>query len=256
MRIRIRLAYDGSAYGGWQIQSDASRLPTIQGELEKALFHLYGETVRVTASGRTDAGVHALGQVAHFDLPVWKGDLRPILNALLPADIRILDSHIVPPSFHSRRDAVSKTYIYTFWREPAFMAPNIRSYVWNCGPLNPRPMLAILPYFLGEHDFASFQNKGSPVKSTIRRIMDIKLEELPPMEFLGPHIPPLRLTVTADGFLKQMVRNLAGFLAHVGKDKSFARDLGSILRARDRRILPSPTAPATGLALAAVNYRE
>lgn len=256
MRMRLTIAYEGTAYSGWQIQEKPNPPPTIQGAVETALFKLFGQKIRVHGSGRTDAGVHALGQTAHCDLPRQPGDLRHSLNCLLPADIRILAATPAPAGFHARLDALAKTYIYNFWPEPAFMPPQLRNFYWSCGKLDLDAMRAALPCFLGSHDFSAFQNAGTPVRSAIRSILEIDLAALPQEPFLPRHLPPLRLSVRANGFLKQMARNIAGFFVWVGQGKLSPSDATLILDAKKRQALPSPTAPPQGLFLARVEYGE
>lgn len=255
MRLKLTLAYDGSAYQGWQIQEKANPPPTVQGAAEAALFALTGEKIRVFGAGRTDSGVHATGQIAHCDVPQKDWDWRLRLNSVLPADIRIVAASETAPEFHARKDALSKTYIYQFWRERAFTPPFLRGQVWPVGDLDMNEIVSGLGSLLGEHDFASFQNAGTPVKSTIRKITAIELRKFQ-CEAFGGCLPPLRLAVTGSGFLKQMVRNIAGFLAAIGKGKLAWSDFEKIMKARDRRALKAPTAPPQGLFLARVDYRE
>lgn len=254
MRLLLTLAYNGSAWHGWQIQERANPPPTIQGAVEKALFDLYGQKIRLYGAGRTDAGVHAHAQAAHCDVPCLLRDTRHALNARLPHDIRVLSAIATRPDFHARKDAVSKTYIYDYWRESGFVPPQLAPFAWNCGPLDLAMMRTALPYLQLETDFASFQNAGTEMKNTVRRINFIRLEEMPQIEFYPPHAPLLRLFVNADGFLKQMVRNIAGFLAWCGRGKISGEELPRILAKKCRKALPSPTAPACGLALAAIEY--
>ncbi len=203
MRLKLLLAYLGTGYSGWQIQEKPSPPPTIQGELEAALRVLAGTPVRAHASGRTDAGVHAHGQVAHCDVPAAKAGLpwRRSLNALLPPAIRVLTVEPAPPDFHARKDALRKTYVYQFWQERGFVPPQLTPFVWNCGPLDVQSMRAALPHLLGEQDFAGLQNAGTDMESTTRHVIAAALDIAPPCEFYPPHAPMLRLSVTANGFL-------------------------------------------------------
>lgn len=256
-RFRLLLAYDGRAYHGWQIQERPDAPPTIQGAVEAALFAICGRKIRVYGASRTDAGVHAYGQAAHFDLPEgedWRRDWRHSLNALLPRDIRILQAERTSGEFHARKSALSKTYVYHYWQEPAFILPSISRRAWSVGPLDLDAMARAARLLQGEMDFASFQNRGTEIRDTTRKILEIGVRELAPQPWVPPHLPMLELTITANGFLKQMCRNLAGFLAYVGKNRLAPESLAAILAARDRRSLASPTAPAHGLALAAVSY--
>lgn len=254
MRLKLTVAYDGTAYEGWQAQESSRQPLTIQGELEKAFLRLTGgHALRVTGAGRTDSGVHALGQVAHVDIPDLKRDWRHALNSLLPSDIQLLKAEPAPSRFHAQNDAIAKTYIYHFWHESGFIPPTLRNYVWPCGSIDVPAMESALPLFLGEHDFASFRNAGSRVKTTVRTILNITLQEQP-APCLPQHLSVLQLSITGTGFLKQMVRNIAGFLVAVGKHKLQPAALPAILAAKDRRMLKSATAPAKGLFLAHVQY--
>lgn len=256
MRFKIRLAYEGTAYSGWQIQEKANPPPTIQGAVETALFAVTGEKTRVFGAGRTDAGVHAHGQAAHFDVADTEKhfylDWARALNAHLPADIRIIVAAPARPDFNARADALRKTYVYNFWLDRHFTPPMLRHFVWSCGKLDIEAMRAALPALLGEHDFTSFQNTGTNIKNPRREIVDLRLKEGGGPEFYKPVL--LCLHITATGFLKQMARNIAGFLAFVGQGKLAGDDLEKILAKGDRRALPSPTAPARGLALADIDY--
>ena len=259
MRLRLVLAYVGTHYSGWQIQCKPSPPPTIQGEMETALATICGQSVRVFGAGRTDAGVHAHAQVAHTDIPDaiatrprlhWQRSL----NALLPGDIRVLTAAPCDPRFHARTDAVRKTYCYYFWQEQAFVPPAVAPFVWQCGPLGIESMREALAYIPGRRDFKSLQNAGTDVASTTRTLMAAHLQALPAEPFYPPHREKLCLTVTADGFLKQMVRNLAGLLVAVGQGKIASRDVPAILAACSRKANPAPTAPPEGLFLARVEY--
>lgn len=256
MRLRILLAYRGSNYSGWQIQESANPPPTIQGCLERALAVLNRSPVRVTGSGRTDAGVHALGQVAHCDVT---GNLtghawRKGLNALLPSDIRVLETAEAQPHFHARMDARRKTYIYHFWQERDLLPPMLKDYIWSCGPLDLESMRTAMRALRGERDFAALQNRGAETCYTVRRIFSIGIEPMKQLEYWPAHRPMLRLTVTANGFLKQMVRNMAGLLAAAGQHRLAPAEIPALLDTRERRSLPSVTAPAAGLSLASVEY--
>ena len=256
MRLKIVLAYVGTAYSGWQIQERESPPPTVQAALEQALATLAGGFVRIFGAGRTDSGVHAHGQVAHCDVPDDSAvtNWQHSLNALLPKDIRILSAVRCATAFHARRDAIRKTYIYRFWPETAFVPPPLAPFVWPCGPLDLSAMKACLPHLAGQQDYRSLQNAGTDLESTVRTIFAAAIEPMPHQEFYPPHAPELRLTITADGFLKQMVRNIAGLLASAGRGRIAPDEVPAILAARSRRGNPAMTAPAPGLALAHVDY--
>lgn len=255
MRVRIILAYDGGGTGGWQIQERPDPPFTFQGALEAALARLTGKRTRVYGAGRTDAGAHALGQNAHFDVDDkyadW--DWRARLNALLPENIRALAAYAAPDDFHARKSALGKTYAYYFWLNSDYAPPRSRDFVWACGELAAEKMRACLPHFVGERDFASLQNAGTPVFSTVREIYETKLERLAEDAFFGEK-DLLRLTVRGNGFLKQMVRNMAGVLWAAGKGKIGPKEVGDMLAAKDRRALKTATAPARGLFLVSVEY--
>lgn len=280
MRLFLRIAYLGTAYSGWQIQEKAEPPPTIQGELEKALTVIAGRFVRVFGAGRTDAGVHAHSQVAHCDVPDKKSPQawQRSANALLPPDIRVIQAAVARPDFHARKDAVSKTYSYLFWQERAFVPPWLLPFVWQCGPVNVAAMQAALLHLQGRNDYAGLVNAGSDVKSSVRTILHASLAvsgqkasvpaptnsicALPdqhpafdPLPWYPEHLPMLELRITADGFLKQMVRNIAGLLVACGQGRIEPDAIPTILARRDRQALPSVTAPAAGLSLAAVRYR-
>lgn len=258
MRLKLVIAYKGTEFQGWQIQEKPCPPPTIQGILEQAIYKITALKIRVYGSGRTDSGVHALGQVAHFDLPDCPGweirDWRHCLNALLPQSVRVILAEKVKADFHARKDALGKTYIYNYWTESSFIPPHLMDYVWSCGELDSDAMRTCLPLLYGEHDFRSFQNAGTVVESTRRKIFAIKLTELPQEEFYPFHRPFLRLSICANGFLKQMARNIAGLLWKIGKGKMEPERIAHILSARKREDLTAPSAPAKGLCLARVHY--
>lgn len=265
MRLKLVLAYDGTGWHGWQIQAPSLALGTVQGQLEQALSRLAGAPVAAFGSGRTDAGVHALGQTVHCDVADERfpkiRDWRHALNALLPSAIRVLSCEPCPDSFHARFSARAKTYRYRFWQEPGFVLPWLAPFVWRCGPLDAESMRRALEALKGAHDFASFANAGTPVQDTVRTLYALELAEeswdpclVQSLPCLPPHRPALRLDITGSGFLKQMVRNIAGLLHDVGKGKIDPCQVPSFLEGRSRACLPSRTAPACGLALLKVHY--
>lgn len=260
MRRKLTLAYDGTGYSGWQIQEKPDPPPTIQGELEKALAKLTGDKTRVIGSGRTDAGVHAHGQVAHFSSSSPKlaalPDLRHTLNALLPPAIRVISVEPAPDNFHAQHDAIAKTYIYLLWTERKFIPPPLFHYVWQCGPINEEKLSDCASLFQGQRDFASFQNSGSEIRETTRTITQISVTKAISMPWYPTHAPMYRISITANGFLKQMARNIVGFMVGVAQGKADPGMLEAIFNARDRRALPTATAPAKGLWLARVEYER
>jgi len=247
IRIKLILAYDGTDFCGWQYQP---RDRTVQGELEKAIGVILGEAPRVHGSGRTDAGVHALGQVVHFDCADDRCDIKwqRALNALLPGDVRVVDFTIVPNDFHVRYLAQSKTYEYALWHNYDFCLPQRHRFVWNCGPVDFALMEEAAAVLMGEHDFAAFQNVGTDIKNTVRTITDISRHP-------GATEFETAWRFSATGFLKQMVRNLMGCLVACGKGKMSPEQVRDILVSGDRTLAPE-TAPATGLTLMNVEYPQ
>lgn len=244
-RIKLTVAYDGTDFCGWQFQP---RDRTVQGEIEKALGKMMANPPRVQGSGRTDSGVHAMGQIAHFDCPDDRAHIpwRKALNSLLPKDVRVLDSAIVDDEFHCRYSAKSKTYEYILWTTPEFYFPQRRRFVWPCGPVDVPKMEQAAQVLLGKHDFASFQNVGTMVKTSIRTITDIS-------HHTGLTEHEMVWSFTATGFLKQMVRNIMGCLVACGRGKISVDDMKGILEAKDRGSAP-PGAPPRGLSLISVRY--
>ena len=242
--IRLTLEYDGSGYHGWQRQRNAL---TIQEVVETCLARLIGQEVRLHGSGRTDAGVHALGQVAHFRtesaLPL--AAFREGLNSLLPRDIVILEAEEAPEGFHARYGAKAKTYEYRILNRPVRSPLHLRR-CWHLGQaLDLDRMRQATRFIEGEHDFAGFQTSGSSVKNTLRRVVSASWEE-------GPGDRKY-FRITASGFLRGMVRALVGTLVEVGWGKRQPNDMAALLAAKDRR-LAGPAAPAGGLYLVEVRY--
>lgn len=280
MRIKILLAYDGGYYYGWQIQEKQNPPPTIQGAVEAALFNLYKQKIRIYGSGRTDAGVHAIGQVAHFDLSDTASPLIPLsklakaLNCFLRPHIRILQLDRASPYFHARNDAVAKTYIYNLWPGKQeithdsdlisfnFCPPYLATHFWECGDIDILKMREGAKMFEGWHDFGAFQNSGTPVKSTFRKIIACDVAGNNQMPFYGEssnltnRIAPVSITITANGFLKQMARNIVGALVGLAQNKIGFKDLEKCFNNPDRRTLVMSTAPSHGLVLAHVFYKK
>ncbi|WP_028318140.1 tRNA pseudouridine(38-40) synthase TruA [Desulfobulbus elongatus] len=251
--IRLLIAYDGSGYRGWQRQRQGE--PTIQEELEIRLAGLCRQPVTLHGAGRTDAGVHALGMVAHFhtEAAIPLVAFSKGLNALLPKDIRILGAEEAPPDFHSRFSALGKTYRYDFCTGPVQL-PGSRLYQAHCpGPFvlaRLQPALAVL---IGTHDFSSFERSGSRDKeATCGRgaIRTLTRASCVPVLGCAEH---WSLRFTGDGFLRQMVRILAGTLIEIGQGKRPAAELTAVLAAQDRTAA-GPTAPACGLFLERIHY--
>ena len=238
-RIKIKLAYDGGAFHGWQVQPG---LPTIQGSLEQILSDMESQPVHVAGSGRTDAGVHALEQVAAFTIanPIPLLNLRRAVNRLLPPAIRVLSAEEVPSDFHPRFDARAKTYEYRMLRDEVcspFEWPYVHHYPY---PLDEERMVQLAAVFNGERDFTPFaasDDRDAEGKTKVRTVFSSTLER---------RGPGLIYAIRGSGFLKHMVRNIVGTLIEAGKGN--IADLG---------VLPvesGPTAPAKGLFLVSVEY--
>jgi tRNA pseudouridine38-40 synthase len=245
--FRVTLAYDGTAYGGWQVQPNAR---TIQAELEAALATIVGVPVRAAASGRTDAGVHALGQVVSFtcDTRLDPETLGRALNANLPRDIGVLDVRLAPPDFHALRDAVRKRYRYVIQDGPT-RDVFARGYAWQFPHrLNVEAMQQAAEYLLGRHDFASFQTSGSPRVTTVRTVTDLTVRRC-----AGDHRDRVLIEIEANGFLYNMVRNIVGTLVEVGCGKQLPDWVAGVLEAGDRKVA-GMTAPPQGLFLVSVAY--
>lgn len=246
--IRLFIAYDGTNYLGFQVQPKG---PTIQGLLQEVLRQVLGHKVKVRSAGRTDAGVHALYQVAHF-LTTSDKPLEVIfraLNGLLPKDISVWQIEEVDFKFHPQRDALWKTYVYYIYNYPV-RNPLLRLYSWWVPEkLNITAMEECLPEIIGEKDFASFRKSGTDIKTTVRRVLDARFYWSPHQKHL------LAFEITGEGFMRYMVRNLVGALVEVGRGRLTVEDFRNILLARDRKVAPPP-APPQGLCLKYIEYRE
>jgi tRNA pseudouridine38-40 synthase len=256
--LKLTLAYDGFEFKGWQIQPD---FPTIQGVLAEVIGRTTGEKVLPQGSGRTDAGVHALAQVATFSTasPIPTDNLKIVLNDRLPPSIRVLKVEHVPDGFHARHSAIGKSYRYRMYRGevvPPFLSRYVTHYPY---PLDEAAMIAAAREVVGEHDFTSFaavdpdrstrlddMEEDIPIKhaTNIRTILESQLHR---------DGEELIYTVRGNGFLHHMVRNLVGTFLLVGRGTLKPEDLAGILAARDRRAAGA-TAPAEGLYLVSVEY--
>ena len=272
---KLILAYDGSGFHGWQVQNGQNSLRTIQGTLAETIAGITGETVLPQGSGRTDAGVHALGQVVTFALqvPIPAANLQRSLNRALPASIRVLSAEVVSETFHARHSATSKTYEYRIFEArlqhavgpitDRICSPFLAPFVWDCHwPVSLVAMQGAADDFLGQHDFTSFA--ASDPDLTQRNAASS--ESLA----LGPWPSPLKtitrstLTresnlliyrVTGSGFLHHMVRNIVGTLVEIGRGSLAPNAIPEILAAHDRSAA-GPTAPASGLFLVSVDYES
>lgn len=267
--LKLLIAYDGTGLAGWQRQPTE---PTVQASIEDALTPIEGSTVVITGAGRTDAGVHAAGQVASVSLGsnISVSDLRRALNATLPEAIRILDVAEMRPDFNARFDARSKTYRYCIYCGDV-MPPALRRYAWHVPqPLDGDSMCAAAATLIGTHDFMGFQATGSDVKSTVREVMTSRLirskgsaaaeDAWWPFEPSGvsdrasaTESAHVTYQITGTGFLRHMVRNIVGTLVDIGRGRRTPEDIAAILASRDRA-QASATAPPHGLWLWHVEY--
>lgn len=242
-RFAAGLEYDGTDFFGWQVQG---RVRSVQQALNAALSVVADEPVATLAAGRTDAGVHACGQVVHFDTGARRS-LRSWLlgvNSNLPADVVVTWVRPVPPDFHARHSATARTYRYVILNREVRSAID-RDRAWGLrGPLCERRMAEAGGLLLGEHDFSAFRGAGCQARSPVRRLERVAVTRS------GDHVV---VEVRANGFLYHMVRNIVGALARVGSGEEAAGWVGQVLASRDRR-LGAATAPPQGLYLAEVHY--
>jgi tRNA pseudouridine38-40 synthase len=241
--LKLTLAYDGTEFHGWQIQP---QLRTVQGELREALQKLFNHDVAVTGSGRTDAGVHAHGQVANVET-IRSMDTDAVLrgaNALLPEEIRILSVEEVRPEFHARRSAKAKTYEYHIWRQPIVSPFHLR-YVYPFRyPLDEDLMDRGSAYFLGPHDFTSFCATATEIEDRTRIVFEASWNRTESTWVFR---------IRGNGFLQYMVRTITGTLLEIGQRRLLPERIPEIFEARDRR-LAGPSLPARGLHLISVEY--
>ena len=257
-RIKVTIAYDGAAFCGWQLQAeDKERLkPSVQGTLEEALYALGNERVVIHGSGRTDSGVHAEGQVFHFDPPAGREsmDWGRFFTAVLPKAIQVMGVESVDEAFHARFSATGKLYEYCLWSDKQKAHPKLAPYVWSVGPLALEAMEEAASFLVGERNFASFQNHGSDVQDTVRTITALHCQRGRCGPFACPDLPVFTWSIEGNGFLRQMIRNIMGLLVWVGTGKVAIADVPRFIEACERNKLPSPAAPANGLTLAKVYY--
>ncbi len=253
-KIRLLVEYDGTAYQGWQIQKDGL---TIQGILEDRIQKITGKHSRVVCAGRTDAGVHALNQVAAFrsEAGLDLETIKKALNAVLPRDIRILDASETVSSFNPRDDAVRKSYFYIIVNQRISSAFLYR-YSWIVQQqLEPNSMIEASQVLVGRHDFSSFMGTGSSIKDPVREIFSLNIDKLDEIDFMTASLKSnfIRIRIVANGFLRHMVRNIVGTLVEIGRGRIPASRMKDILASCDRR-LAGPTAPAQGLFLERIEY--
>ena len=244
-RLKLIVSYDGSHFAGWQSQRHSN---TVQDQLERAFHQISGEHVRVHGAGRTDAGVHALGQCAHVDLADAKISAErwlKALNALLPPTIRVLRCSFVPQSFHARMSAKGKVYRYRIWSAPV-LPPLEYGRAWHVpSPLNMASLQTAVQLFVGTHDFAAFAaNRGKPEKTTVRTINSVRVQRREAC---------ITIDFDGDGFLYKMVRLMVGAIVQCALGKIALDDMRHRLvsaRAGGQRL----AAPAEGLFLVRVRY--
>lgn len=248
-KFKLTIAYDGSAYQGWQVQKIGTG---VQEKVEAALAKLFPSHPRLHSSSRTDTGVHALGMVAHFEVLPNEGKIPPqklslALNAWLPEDIRVIAASRASKDFHSRFDASGKEYRYFVWNAPA-MNPLMRNTAWHMPrPLDLPLMRAAAAQFIGKHDFKSFTaNPGYARESTVRKLGRCEIKKNGPL---------LTFIIEGDGFLYKMCRGIVGTLVQAGLGKFPAEEITQMLQKKDRRV-SGMTAPAHGLVLWKVFYKK
>ena len=252
--LKLTIAYDGSDFAGWQRQANAR---SVQAEVEDAIARIEKAPITVLGAGRTDAGVHAAAQVAsvRVECDMTPDALQRALNAILPADVRLIAIEEQASAFNARHDARSKTYHYWIWNGIA-IPPALRRQAWHVPQaLDVGAMRTAAAALVGEHDFAAFQGTGSDIKTTIRRILVSRVCEVDVSHLVASTSPDclLRYEVTGTGFLRHMVRNIVGTLVDVGRRRRPSRDVAAILASRQRQNA-SATAPPHGLILWKVEY--
>ena len=248
-RIRLRVAYDGTNYSGWQIQPVAV---TIEKVLDEAIYELTGENIHVIGASRTDAGVHAIGNVAVFDTnsTIPADRFSYALNRYLPDDVIIQKSDEVAADFHPRHCDTKKTYCYRILNTQ-FGIPQKRNYTWNvAGNIDIEKMKTAAQYLIGEHDFKSFCCVRTQTETTVRHVYGLEISE---QDAYGAKMFTIR--ITGNGFLYNMVRIIAGTLIRVGGGELAPDEMPQILGKKDRTAA-GPTAPAHGLTMMGIEYGE
>lgn len=251
MNYKLLIQYDGTDFHGWQIQGD---LRTVQGELTRALSLLEGRDVNVFGSGRTDAGVHAEGQVASVEIQreISPQKLRNAINGNIRRDVRVLDAEVVGSEFHARYSALGKTYVYRIVNGPV-MSPFWSRYAHHeARPLNLAQMQAAAKLFLGKHDWTAFSAAQSDVEDRVRTITDLQIDV---RRDERSHSNMIEIRVSADGFLRYMVRAIAGTLLCAGRGELDPSAVGEAIETGVRPIVAA-TAPANGLTLVSVKYPD
>jgi tRNA pseudouridine38-40 synthase len=244
-RIAVGVEYDGSSFSGWQQQAQA---PSVQQALQSALACVCNHPVEITGAGRTDAGVHAREQVAHFDSDAGRTERALLLgaNSNLSAGVALRWVRYVPEHFHARYSAVARSYRYCILNRGTRSALTDGRATWVYQPLQVEPMLEAARMLIGTHDFSAFRAAECQAKSPVRNLMQIDVRRV------GDFV---LLEVTANAFLHHMVRNIAGMLIHVGRGEAEPGLAAQLLAGRDRRVAPA-TAAAAGLYLWRVQYPQ
>jgi len=245
MKIALGLEYDGSCFSGWQTQPSGAG---VQDAVERALSGIAGTPVTVTGAGRTDAGVHALGQVAHFEVDVVRSDSAWVRggNAALPPGVAVLWAQPVSDEFHARYRAIERCYRYLLLNRPVRSALHAGRVGWFHAPLELAPMREAAALLLGRHDFSAFRSAECQARTAVRELRGIEVERRGDL---------VVFELRADAFLHRMVRNIVGCLVYVGKGKYPPAWLGEVLASRDRA-RAAPTFAPDGLYLAEVRYDE
>lgn len=243
-RIKLTIAYDGTNYCGWQRQNNS---PTVEGEIEAACKKLFQGEVRISGASRTDAGVHADGQVVAIEgeTVIKAKSLAKAFNSYLPLDIVVQEVEMVPYSFHPRFDAVEKTYVYRIYNANVCMPRYNRFSYYFRHPLDVEKMRRAAADLIGEHDFAPFCSAGSAARTTVRRIISCDIETRENM---------IEISITGNAFLYNMVRIIVGTLIQIGNGRRAETDFPRILASGDRK-QAGPTAPAKGLTLKSIKYK-
>ncbi|MCL0074847.1 tRNA pseudouridine(38-40) synthase TruA [Thermodesulfovibrionales bacterium] len=252
--IKLTIQYDGTDYSGWQIQPNAV---TIQALLQETIKKITDEDTKVIGAGRTDAGAHAIAQVASFRTSSRLSPeiIKRALNANLPHDVRITDANDVENDFHPRYDAKSKIYFYII-STSRYISPFLYRYAWRISfKLNADEMGLAIEFLKGRHDFSAFRASGCDAKTETRTIFNISVERVDAINFMniGLNGSFLKICIKADAFLRYMARNIVGTLVEVGSGRIRPIEIQRILSSGDRRIA-GPTAPAKGLFLERANY--
>jgi len=246
MRIALGIEYDGSAFAGWQWQPGKR---TVQTAVDEAVSRVANEPLKVVCAGRTDAGVHALEQVVHFDTQAQRKPYSWLMgvNSALPEDVRVLWVREMAEDFHARYSAIARYYRYVILNRPMKSALHRRQMTWHYAPLNIEAMQAAASHLIGEHDFSSFRAQGCQSKSPNRTMHFIHVRR--------EAEDRVAVELCANAFLHHMVRNIAGVLLEIGSGKRLPDWAREVLQARDRA-LGGATAPADGLYLGGICYPE